>query len=127
MNTSAAIPDPLATTDLRLAGSRLGLSPHCTSTHRVLRVPRVGLATRLSDFATNRHEECGLVALFVDWSKRVSVLRHTLPKLKSLPICADSVDDAVVHIRIEMATWCLFINRLNAEINHVFEFTPLCF
>jgi len=96
MNTSAAIADPLATTDLRLAGSRLGPSPHCTSTHRVLRVPRVGLATRLSDFATNRHEECGLVALFVDWSKGVSVLRHTLPKLKPLPIYADSADDTAV-------------------------------
>ncbi len=27
-----------------------------TSTHRVLGTPRAGLATRLSDFATNRHE-----------------------------------------------------------------------
>ena len=45
-----------ATTSLRPAGSPLGPSPYCTSTHRVLTAPRAGLATRLSDFATNRHE-----------------------------------------------------------------------
>ena len=45
-----------AATSLRPAGSPLGPSPYCTSTHRVLRAPRAGLATRLSDFATNRHE-----------------------------------------------------------------------
>jgi hypothetical protein len=28
--------------------------------HRILAAPRAGLATRLSDFATNRHEYCGL-------------------------------------------------------------------
>src|SRR6266850_7396030 len=49
-----------ATTSLRPAGSPLGPSTYCTSTHRVLRAPRAGLATRLSDFATNRHEQCGL-------------------------------------------------------------------
>ena len=49
-----------ATTSLRPAGSPLGPSPYCTSTHRVLTAPRAGLATRLSDFATNRHEYCGL-------------------------------------------------------------------
>src|SRR5256885_4262174 len=38
------------------AGSPLGPSPYCTSTPQGLRVPRVGLATRLSNFATNRHE-----------------------------------------------------------------------
>ena len=67
-----------------------------------------------------------LVASFVDWSKRVSVLRHTLPKLKSLPISADSADDVAVHMRLEMATRHLVINRLNAETNRTFEFTPLC-
>lgn len=67
-----------------------------------------------------------LVASFVDWSKRVSVLRHTLPKRKSLPICADSTDDVAVHMRLEMATRHLAINRLNAESNRAFEFTPLC-
>ena len=44
-----------ATTSLRPAGSPLEPSPYRTSTHRVLRAPRAGLA-RLSDFATNRHE-----------------------------------------------------------------------
>jgi hypothetical protein len=48
------------TTILRPAGLPLGPSPYCTSTHRVLTVPRTGLATRLSDFATNRHKQCGL-------------------------------------------------------------------
>ena len=45
-----------AATSLRPTGSPLGLSTYCTSTPQVLRAPRVGLATRLSDFATNRHE-----------------------------------------------------------------------
>jgi len=66
------------------------------------------------------------ISSFVDWSKRVSVLRHALPKLKFLPIYTDSVDDAAIHIRLEMATPHLSINRLNAESNHTFEFTPLC-
>jgi len=67
-----------------------------------------------------------LVASLVDWSKRVSVLRHALPKLKSFPIYANSADDAAVHKRLEMATRHLSINRLNAENNHTFEFMPLC-
>ena len=67
-----------------------------------------------------------LVASFVDWSKRVSVLRHTLPKLKSLPLCADSAHDVAVHMRLEMATRRLAVNRLNAESTRAFEFTPLC-
>ncbi len=50
-----------ATTNLRPAGSPLEPSPYCTSTHRVLTAPRAGLATRLSNFSTNRHELCGLV------------------------------------------------------------------
>jgi len=49
-----------ATTSLRPAGSPLRPSTYCTSTHRVLTAPRAGLATRLRDFATNRHELCGL-------------------------------------------------------------------
>ncbi|WHZ23870.1 MAG: hypothetical protein OJF47_002982 [Nitrospira sp.] len=49
-----------ATTGLRPVGSPLTPSPYCTRTPRVLRAPRAGLATRLSDFATNRHESCGL-------------------------------------------------------------------
>jgi len=52
-----------ATTSLRPAGSLLGPSPYCTSTPQILRSPRAGLATRLSDFATNRHKSCGLVLL----------------------------------------------------------------
>ena len=49
-----------ATTSLRSAGSPLGPSTYCTSTPQVLRTPRAGLATRLSDFVTNCHEYCGL-------------------------------------------------------------------
>jgi hypothetical protein len=49
-----------ATTSLRPAGSPLGPSPYCTSTHRVLTAPRAGLATRLNNFLTNRHELCRL-------------------------------------------------------------------
>ena len=45
-----------ATTSLRPAGSPLGPSTYCTSTRRGLGAPRAGLATRLSDFATNCHE-----------------------------------------------------------------------
>jgi hypothetical protein len=59
MNTSAAIADPLLR-QVRPAGSPLGPSPYCTSTHLVLTAPHADLATRLSDFATNRHESCGL-------------------------------------------------------------------
>ena len=50
-----------ATTGLRPAGSPLGSSTYCTSTHWVLTAPHAGLATRLSDVATNRHESCGLM------------------------------------------------------------------
>ena len=49
-----------AATSLRPAGSPLGPSTYCTSTYRGLRAPRAGPATRLSDFAMNRHESCGL-------------------------------------------------------------------
>ena len=45
-----------ATTGLRPAGSTLGPSTYCTSTPQVLGARCAGLATRLSDFATNRHE-----------------------------------------------------------------------
>ena len=48
-----------ATTSLRPAGSPLESSPYSMSKHRVLRSSRAGLATRLSDFATNLHEEYG--------------------------------------------------------------------
>src|SRR4051794_24141411 len=49
-----------ATTSLRPACSPLRPSTYCTSTRRVFTAPRAGLATRLCDFATNRHEQCGL-------------------------------------------------------------------
>ena len=52
-----------AATDLRPAGSPRAPSTYCTSTHRGLRAPRAGLATRLSDLATNRHKSCGLMLL----------------------------------------------------------------
>ena len=54
-----------ATTSLRSAGSPLGPSTYCTSMHQFLRGPCAGLATRLSDFATNRHEEYGLAILLI--------------------------------------------------------------
>jgi len=38
------------------AGSPLRPSTYCMSTPQVLGAPRTGLTTRLSDFATNRHE-----------------------------------------------------------------------
>ena len=53
----------VATTSLRPAGSPFAPSPYCTSTHQVLRAPRAGLATRLSDFVTNCHASCGLEGL----------------------------------------------------------------
>jgi len=49
-----------AATRLRPVGSPLRLSPYCTRTLRVLRAPRAGLTTQLSDVAANRHEQCGL-------------------------------------------------------------------
>ena len=55
-----------ATTRIRQAGSPLGLSTYCTSTHRVFTAPRIGLAPPPSPFpillgregwgTTNRHE-----------------------------------------------------------------------
>jgi hypothetical protein len=45
-----------ATTSLRPADSPLEPSPYCTSTHRDLTALRAGLAKRLRNFATNRHE-----------------------------------------------------------------------
>jgi len=49
-----------ATTSLRQAGSPLAPSTYCSRTPRGLTAPRACLATRLRDFATNRHESCGL-------------------------------------------------------------------
>ena len=68
-----------------------------------------------------------LVALFVDGGKRVSVLRHTLPKFKSPSIYTDSVDNATVHIGLEMAAWHRAFSCLYAETNDTIEFTSLCF
>jgi hypothetical protein len=68
MSASAAIADPL----LRRAGSPLEPSTYCTSMPRVLTAPRAGLTTRLSDFATNRHEECGLIGQTIWASKDCS-------------------------------------------------------
>ena len=45
-----------AATNLRQAGSPLAPSTYCSSMPRGLTAPRACLATRLSDFATNRHE-----------------------------------------------------------------------
>jgi len=45
-----------AATSLRQAGSPLVPSTYCSSTPRVRASPHACLATRLRDFATNRHE-----------------------------------------------------------------------
>ena len=45
-----------AATRLRLAGSPFAPSTYCSSMPRALTAPRARLATRLRDFATNRHE-----------------------------------------------------------------------
>ncbi len=54
-----------APTSLRPAGSPLRSSTYCTSTPQILRAPCAGLTTRLGDFATNCHEECGLAAYYL--------------------------------------------------------------
>ena len=87
---------------------------------------RTSFAWRLRNFAMNHHGSCGFVTSFIDRGKRVPVLRHTLPKLKSFSIYADCVDDASGHIRTEVTTQHLSLDRLYALINHAFEFTPLC-
>jgi len=74
----------------------------------------------------NRHESIGLVASFVDRSKWVPVLRHTLPKLKPLPIYADRVDDTASYIRTEMTTRHFSLDRFHAYIGYAFKFTLLC-
>jgi len=43
------------------AGSPLGRSTYCFKYASLLATPRACLAWRLRDFATNRHEYCGLV------------------------------------------------------------------
>ena len=45
-----------AATSLRRAGSPFAPLTYCTSMSRGLTAPRARLATRLRDFATNRHE-----------------------------------------------------------------------
>ena len=49
-----------AAASLRPAGSSLGPSMHYKRTPQVIRAPHAGLATRLSDCATNHHESCRL-------------------------------------------------------------------
>ncbi|MBC7837523.1 MAG: hypothetical protein H7Y39_02610 [Nitrospiraceae bacterium] len=66
------------------------------------------------------------VASFIDGGKRVPVLRHTFPKLKSSPIYADRVHDATRYICTEVTARHFSLDRLYALINHAFEFTPLC-
>jgi len=74
----------------------------------------------------NSHESYEFVASFIDWSKRLSLLQHTLPKLKSFLIYAYRVHDASGNIRTEMTTRHFSLDRLYALINHPFEITPLC-
>ena len=50
-----------AATGLRSADSPIGPPLYSTSTHQVLLAPYAGLATRLSNFATNLHEQYGLM------------------------------------------------------------------
>ena len=74
-----------ATTSLWTAGSPLGPSPYCTSTPRVLTPPRARLAWRLRDFATNRHEYCGLG---IPWRPRVTAQTGLKRLSKSSIQCA---------------------------------------
>jgi hypothetical protein len=74
-----------ATTSLRPAGSPLEPSTYCTSTHRVLTAPRAGLATRLSDFATNRHEQCGLDSVSFRLPSWQSLEGHPVPPANYAP------------------------------------------
>jgi hypothetical protein len=50
-----------ATTGLDAAGSPLGRSTSCSRMPPFLPAPHACLTWRLRDFATNRHEQCGLV------------------------------------------------------------------
>jgi len=68
----------------------------------------------------------GRDASLFNWSKRASILRHTLPKLKSLSINTDGVDDAPIYVRMKMATRDFSLNGLHTETHQAFEFTPLC-
>src|SRR5215470_2774116 len=147
MNTSAAIADPL----LRQASGRRARSsdPHRVSKfgiteglfrsprlitsangphevrfvpHRVLTAPHAGLATRLSDFATNRHEYCGLWLHLFNDLREIPRIQHDLDstvlrparlcvvaghrpgickanRLKTLPTHATAVDEESHNIR----------------------------
>jgi hypothetical protein len=68
-----------ATTSLWPAGSPLVPLPYCTSTLQVLRAPRAGLATRRSDFATNRHKQCGLDSVSFRFPSWQSLDGHPVP------------------------------------------------
>ena len=74
-----------ATTSLWPAGSPLVPSPYCTSTLQVLWAPRAGLAMRLSDFATNRHEQCGLDSVSFRFPSWQSLDGHPVPPANYAP------------------------------------------
>jgi hypothetical protein len=97
-----------ATTGLRPAGSPLGPSPYCWGlapfflapvpglgagqappqrAEPVPWAPRAGVATRLSDFATNRHELCGLAAsvLFIVGALTIPCGAQTPPPAPTPP------------------------------------------
>ncbi len=81
---------------LRPAGSPRPLTVYCTSTPRGLRALRAGLATRLSDFVTNRHEQCGL---------GVTKRNGTPVPMDSAAFCSREESTTVV-IRVSLS--CLF-------------------
>ena len=60
MSASAAIADSQLRLACRRAGSPLDRSTSCSRMPSSLTAPRVRLALRLRNFATNRHESCGL-------------------------------------------------------------------
>jgi len=112
-----------ATTSLRPAGSPLRPSPYCTSTHRVLRAPRAGLATRLSDFATNRHEQCGLDSVsfrFPSWHSRDG---HPVPPANCAQGSATPQRKSTTPIKNKKGTGRLQAIPLNASPSLVSCFT----
>jgi len=104
-----------ATTSLRPAGSPLGPSPYYTSTHRVLKAPRAGLATRLSDFATNRHEYSGLDSVSFRFPSRHSRDGRPVPPADCAQGSATPQRKSTTHIKNKKGTGRLQACPLNAS------------
>ena len=113
-----------ATTSLWLAGSPLGPSPYCTSTPQVLRAPRAGLATRLSDFATNRHEQCGLDSVSFRFPSWQSLDGHPVPPANYAPGHTTPPSKSSAN-KNRKATGRLQACRLNASPSFVSYYTTV--